>query len=78
MGDDEDLEEWNGMAKEIVGVYRAVWTEVERQFPTLSTEERQRIFSLISPFINNMFTMAMNEDLMEDFAKTNSKRKKKR
>jgi hypothetical protein len=78
MGDDEDLEEWNGMAKEIVRVYRAVWTEVERQFPTLSTEERQRIFSLISPFINNMFTMAMNEDLMEDFAKTNSKRKKKR
>jgi hypothetical protein len=78
MGDDEDLEEWNGMAKEIVGVYRAVWTEVERPFPTLSTEERQRIFSLISQFINNMFTMAMNEDLMEDFAKINSKRKKKR
>jgi len=78
MGDDEDLEEWNGMAKEIVSMYRAVWTEVERQFPTLSTEERQRIFSLISPFINNMFTMAMNEDLMEDFAKTSSKRKKKR
>jgi hypothetical protein len=66
------------MAKEIVSMYRAVWTEVERQFPTLSTEERQRIFSLISPFINNMFTMAMNEDLMEDFAKTSSKRKKKR
>ena len=78
MGDDEDLEEWNGMAKEIVSMYRAVWTEVERQFPTLPTEERQRIFSLISPFINNMFTMAMNEDLMEDFAKTSSKRKKKR
>jgi hypothetical protein len=30
MGDDEDLEEWNGMAKEIVSMYRAVWTEVER------------------------------------------------
>jgi len=68
MGDDEDLEEWNGMAKEIVSMYRAVWTEVERQ----------RIFSLISPFTNNMFTMAMNEGLMEDFAKTSSKRKKKR
>jgi len=68
MGDDEDLEEWNGMAKEIVSMYRAVWTEVERQ----------RIFSLIFPFTNNMFTMAMNEGLMEDFAKTSSKRKKKR
>jgi hypothetical protein len=68
MGDDEDLEEWNGMAKEIVSMYRAVRTEVERQ----------RIFSLISPFTNNMFTMAMNEGLMEDFAKTSSKRKKKR
>jgi len=41
MGDDAGLEEWNVMAKEIVGMYRAVWVEVERQFPTLSAEERQ-------------------------------------
>ena len=78
MGDDEGLEEWDMMAKEIVSMYRAVWVEVERQFPASSAEERVRICSLISPFINNMFTMAVNEGLMEDLAKTSNKRKKQR
>ena len=78
MGDDEGLEEWNMMAREIVGMYRAVWVEVESQFPTLSAEERVRICSFIFPFMNNMFTMAVNEGLMEDLAKTSGKRKKKR
>jgi hypothetical protein len=55
-----------------------VWVEVEHQFPTSSAEERLRICSFISPFINNMFTMAVNEGLMEDLAKTSGKRKKKR
>jgi len=75
---DEGLEEWNMMAREIVGMYRAVWVEVEQQFPTSSAEERQRICSFISPLINNMFTVAFNEGLMEDLAKASSKRKKKR
>ena len=78
MGDDEGLEEWNMMAKEIVSMYRAMWVEVEHQFPTSSAEERQRICSFISPLINNMFTVAFNEGLMEDLAKTSGKRKKKR
>jgi hypothetical protein len=78
MGVDEGLEEWNVMAKEIVGMYRAVWVEVECQFPTLSAEERVRICSFVFPFMNNMFAMAVNEGLMEDVAKTGGKRKKKR
>jgi hypothetical protein len=78
MGDDKGLEELNTMAKEIVGMYRAVWVEVERQFPTLSAEERQRLCSFIFPFMNNVFTMAVNEDLMEDVAKTRGRGKKKR
>jgi dolichyl-phosphate-mannose--protein O-mannosyl transferase len=78
MSDDEGLEEWNVMAKEIVGMYRAVWVEVERQFPTLSAEERVRICSFIFPFMNNMFAMAANEGFMEDLAKTSGKGKKKR
>jgi hypothetical protein len=78
MSNDEGSEEWNIVAKEIVSMYRAVWTEVERQFPTLSADERQRVCSFISPFINNMFTMVFNEGLMEDFAKPRSKRKKRR
>ena len=78
MSDDECLEEWDMLAKEIVSMYRAVWVEVEHQFPASSAEERVRICSLISPFINNMFAMAFNEGLMEDWAKTSGKRKKKR
>jgi hypothetical protein len=78
MGDDEGLEEWNTMAREIVGMYRAVWVEVERQFPMLSAEERQRLCSFIFPFMNNVFTMAVNEGVMEDVVKTTGKGKKKR
>jgi hypothetical protein len=51
---------------------------VERQFPTLSAEERQRLCSFIFPFMNNVFTMAVNEGVMEDLAKTSGKGKKKR
>jgi hypothetical protein len=78
MSVDEGLEEWNTMAREIVGMYRAVWVEVERQFPTLSAEERQRLCSFIFPFMNNVFTMAVNEGVMEDVVKTTGKGKKKR
>jgi len=78
MSVDEGLEEWNTMAREIVGMYRAVWVEVERQFPTLSAEERQRLCPFIFPFMNNVFTMAVNEGVMEDLAKTRGKGKKKR
>ena len=78
MSDDEGLEEWNVMAKEIVGMYRAVWVEVERQFPTLSVEERQRICSFISPFLNHMFAIFLKEDFIEDSVKSSGKRKKKR
>jgi hypothetical protein len=75
---DDDLEEWSMMAKEIVSMYRAVWVEVERQFPTLSVEERQRICSFIFPFLNHMFAIALKEGFMEDSVKSSGKRKKKR
>ena len=71
-------DDWNMMAKEIVSMYRALWVEVERQFPACSAQERLRICSLISPFVNNMFTAVFNEGLMDDLAKTGGKRKRKR
>ena len=78
MSNSGDSDEWSMMAKEIVSMYRAVWIEVERQFPTASKEERQQIYSFISPFINNMCTMAFSEGLTEEIAKPRSKPKKKR
>ena len=78
MSNSGDSDEWNIMAKEIVSMYRAVWIEVERQFPKASPEERQQIYSFISPFINNMCTMAFSEGLTEEISKPRSKQKKKR
>jgi hypothetical protein len=78
MSEDEGLEEWSMMAKEIVNMYMAVWVEVERQFPTLSIEERQRICSFIYPFLNNMFAIALKEGFLADSVKSSGKRKKKR
>lgn len=75
---DEDLEDWSLMAKEIVSLYRAVWVEVERQFPTLSVEQRQQICSLISPFLSHMFAAALREGFMEEQAKGRRKGKRKR
>jgi len=78
MSEDEDLKILKEMVKEIVFMYKVVWDEVERQFSGLSADNRERIVSLISPVINNMFNVAMNEDLMEDLTKTSGKGKKKR
>lgn len=68
------------MARSIVGMYKAVWLEVEHQFSTCSSEERMKIFSFISPLINHMCMIAFNESLevLEDLQKANSKRKTKR
>ena len=78
MSEDEDLKMLKEMAREIVFMYKVVWDEVECQFTGLSVDNRERIFSLISPFINNMFAMAANEGFMEDLTKNGGKRKKKR
>ena len=66
------------MAEEIVGMYKAIWVEVERQFPTCSSEERLRICSFISPLINNMFAVAMDEMVVHDSDKGGAKRKRRR
>ena len=74
MSEDEGLKVLKEMAREIVFMYKVVWDEVESQFSGLSADNRERIVSLISPVINNMFNVAMNEDL----AKNSGKGKKKR
>jgi len=78
MADSEEFEELKEVAREVVILFKTVWDEVERQFSGLSREEQHRIFSLIAPFITDMLAMAASEDVMEDFAKPSSKRKKRR
>ena len=78
MSDEECLGEWDTVAKEVVSMYRAVWVEVEHQFPSSSAEERMHICSSVFPFMADMFTMAAEESLIEDLAKTGGNRKRKR
>jgi len=74
----EEFEELKDVIGEMVSLFKTVRDEVEHQFSELSEEERHRIFSLIAPFIADMFAKAASEGVMEDKTKPSSKRKKKR
>jgi len=78
MAVDKEFEELKEGIREMVILVKTVWDEVEHQFSDLSKEERHRIFSLIAPFITDLFAMAAKEGVMEDMAKPTSKRKKRK
>jgi len=78
MAVDEEFEELKEAIREMVILFKTMWDEVEHQFSDLSKEERYRIFSLIAPFITDLFAMAAKEGVMEDMAKTTRKRKKRK
>ena len=59
-------------------MFKTVWDEIDHQFSGSSREEQFRIFSVVAPFITDIFSMAAREEIMEDTVKPNSERKKKR
>jgi len=75
---DEGFEELKETIRELVIMFKTVWDEIEHQFSGLSREERFRIFSVVAPFITDIFRMAAREGAMEDMVKPDRKRKKKR
>ena len=75
---DKMYDEWKQISREMIIMFKTVWDEIEQQFSGLSSEERFRVFSVVTPFISDMFTMALAEDSMEDMVKADSKRKRKR
>jgi len=75
---DEGYEELKETIRELVIMFKMVWDEIEHQFSGLSREERFRIFSVVAPFITDMFGMAAREGIMEDMVKADKKRKRKR
>jgi len=75
---DEEFEELKETIRELVIMFKTVWDEIEHQFSGLSREERFRIFSVVTPFITDIFRMAAREDTIEDTVKLDRKRKKKR
>jgi len=78
MADDEESEELKETIREFVTVFKTVWDEIEHQFSGASREERFRVFSVVAPFITDIFSMAAREEMMEDTVKPDSERKKKR
>ena len=78
MADDEGFEELKETIREFVTVFKMVWDEIEHQFSGSSREERFRVFSVVAPFITDIFSMAASEEMMEDTVKPDSERKKKR
>ena len=78
MADDEESEELKGTIREFVNMFKTVWDEIEHQFSGSSREERFRVFSVVAPFITDIFSMAASEEMMEDTVKPDSARKKKR
>jgi hypothetical protein len=78
MTDDEESEELKETIREFVNVFKTVWDEIEHQFSGSSREERFRVFSVVAPFITDVFSMAAREEMMEDTVKPDSEKKKKR
>ena len=78
MADDEGFEELKETIREFVTVFKMVWDEIEHQFSGSSREKRFRVFSVVAPFITDIFSMAASEEMMEDTVKPDSERKKKR
>jgi len=76
MAVDEEFEELKEGIREMVILFKTVWDEVEQQFSDLSREEQHRIFSVIAPFITDIFAVVVREGVMGDIVKPSSKRKK--
>ncbi len=64
MTDDEESEELKETIREFVTVFKTVWDEIDHQFSGSSREERFRVFSVVAPFITDVFSMAAREEMM--------------
>ena len=75
---DEGFEELKEIIRESVILFKTVWDEIERQFSGLPKEDRFQVFSIVAPFITDMFCMAAREGAMEETVKPARKTKRKR
>jgi hypothetical protein len=77
--DKEELEDFNQMISVFVLFYKTIWSEVEKQFSELSTEEKHKIYGVIAPSIVGMLNMTANDsNEHEPRSKPRNRRRKKR
>jgi hypothetical protein len=75
----EELEDFKQMISVFVLFYKIVWSEVEKQFSELSTEEKHKVFGVIAPSIVGMLKMTADDNnIDETIPKERNKRRKKR
>jgi hypothetical protein len=75
----EELEDFNQMIRMFVLFYKTIWSEVEKQFSELPTEEKHKIYSVIAPSIVGMLNMAADDsNADETHSKPRNRRRKKR
>jgi uncharacterized protein YfbU (UPF0304 family) len=60
--DKEELEDFNQMISMFVLFYKAIWSEVNKQFSELPQEEKHKVFAIIAPSIVGMLNMSADYD----------------
>jgi len=77
--DKEDMEDLKQMISTITLFYKTVWSEVEKQFSELPSEERHKIFSVIAPSIIQILNMLPDGyDTEETKSKRRNRQRRKR
>ena len=72
--DKQNMEDLKQMISTIILFYKTAWSEVEKQFSELPSEERHKIFSVIAPSIIQILNMIPDD---YDTEETKPKRRKR-
>ena len=74
----EEMEDLKQMISMITLFYKTVWSEVEKQFSELPTEERHKIFSAIAPSVVQILNMIPDDyDTEETKPKARNRQRRK-
>jgi uncharacterized protein YfbU (UPF0304 family) len=77
--DKEEIEDFKQMISVFVLFYKTIWSEVEKQFSELPSDEKHKIFSVIAPSIVQMLNLVTDDyDTEETNPKGTKRRRKKR
>lgn len=76
--DKEDMEDLKQTISTIILFYKTAWSEVEKQFSEIPTEERQKIFSVIAPSIIQILNMIPDGNGAEETKPKKRKRQRKK
>ena len=74
----EEVEDFKQMISVFVLFYKIIWSEVEKQFSELPSEEKHKIFSVIAPSIVQMLNLVTDDTVETKLQRKQNARRKKR